>query len=92
MPAHLPTRFTAEILKSPAKGGWTYLIWPDSAAFFGTRGLVKVTGTIDAHPFTSAFMPLGNGLHKLPITAGLRKAIHKEVGGTVTVTLEQRLN
>jgi hypothetical protein len=34
--------FTGEILKSPRPGGWTYVIWPQSASFFKTRGLVKV--------------------------------------------------
>lgn len=92
MPAALPVRFTAEILKSPAKGGWTYLVWPDSPAFFGTRALVKIAGTADGHPFTSAFMPLGDGRHKLPVTAKTLAAIGKSVGDTVTVVVEQRLN
>ena len=58
------------------------------------RGLsrVKVAGTVDGSPFTSAFMPLGHGVHKLPITAKLRRAIGNESGSTVTVTLERRLN
>src|SRR5258708_12326064 len=70
-------QFTAKLRKSPAKGGWNYVIWPESAVFFKTRGLVKVRGTIDGHPFRSAFMAMGGGVHKLPAKAETRHLLAK---------------
>jgi len=86
----IEVHFTAQLRKSPAKGGWNYVIWPESAAFFKTRGVVKVRGTIDGHPFRSAFMAMGGGVHKLPVKAETRQQLGKNTGDVVTVQLTAR--
>jgi hypothetical protein len=91
-PQRLDIRFTARLGKVRPGDTWTCVQLPASAQIFRTRGLVKVSGTVDGYPFTGAFMALGDGTHKLPVAGAVRKAIGKDDGDDVEVHLTQRLS
>lgn len=88
----IDTTFTAPIVRDEATSGWTMVVMPGSGDFFGTRKPVKVTGTIDGHPFAATMLPLGDGTHMLPLRAALRQSVGKGHGADITVRLERRLS
>jgi len=82
--------FDAQLQKGDNPGGWKCVVIDDVRELFATRGLVKIRGAIDREPFTGALMAQGDGTHRLPVKAALRKTIGKEAGDTVHVRIGYR--
>ena len=83
--------FDAKLQKGSNPGAWTCVVLDDVHELFGTRGLVKVRGLIDDHPFEGALMAQGDGTHRLPVRAAIRDAIGKQAGDAVRVQIVERI-
>ena len=90
-PHDIDASFDATI-STEKNSGWTCVVMPGSGDFFGTRRAVKVTGTIDGHPFQATLLPIGDGTHMVPLKAALRRVIDKDIGDNINVHLEQRIS
>lgn len=55
---------------------------------FGSRGVVKVKGTLDGMPFRNSLFPRGKGKHYMVVNKPLREAMGKTAGDPVKVVLD----
>lgn len=55
---------------------------------FGSKGQVKVKGTINGYPFQSTALPMGDGTHYLVVGKSIRDQIQVAQGDRVRVFLE----
>lgn len=80
--------FTGKIGFEVKGSVWTCVNWPGSKQILGTGKAVKVSGSVDGHPFQVALLPNGQGDHMLSINKPLLKKLGKQLGDTVTVYIE----
>ncbi len=89
-------QFTAVIQQFAEKGektGWSYVTIPADIAQQlkpGNKKSFRVKGKLDAHPIAQqALLPMGKGNFILPLKADLRKAIHKNKGAMLKLSLTE---
>ena len=82
--------FSGVIIKEDVKGGWTYIVWPGSADFLGTRKAVKVSAKINKHEFNATCLPRGDGTHLLPLSKSVMSSIGKSAGDRVVVEVRSQ--
>jgi hypothetical protein len=83
-----PLAFDAVI--AGARGGGALVEIPfDVSEVYGTRGQVRVRATFDGYEYRGSIAPMGGGVHVLGLRKDVRVAIGKDIGDTVTVTLEE---
>jgi len=81
-------RFQATIGVEVKGETWSCVEIPSSAEFFGTRKTVRVNATVDDVVLENVgAMVTGTGGHMVSLNAKVRKALGKDIGDTVAVTV-----
>lgn len=81
--------FSAVIIREDAKGGWTYVVWPGSADFLGTRRATKVLAKVGKHEFNATCLPVGDGTHMVPLSKAVMSSIGMTAGDKVVVEVRK---
>lgn len=80
--------FEALIHKVPDLDG-AYIEFPyDVRQEFG-KGRVKVLATFDGHPYRGSLVRMGTDCHIIGIRKDIRKAIGKQPGDSISVTIRE---
>ncbi len=81
--------FQAVLKRPEGVGTWTYLVIPvDMIKAFGSKGRIKIKGTINGCPFQSSALPRGDGTHYLVVNGAIRNMLGVAQGAEVKVVLE----
>jgi len=81
--------FETVLMRPEGVGTWTYLDIPQQvSATFGSKGQVRVKGTINGYPYRTTALPKGDGTHYLVVGKEIREQIQSAQGDTVRVTLK----
>ena len=81
--------FNAEIKRLEGKIQWNVFYFPESTVnCFGSKGNIPVKITVDGHPFDHTLLGSRNG-HYLVYNEFIRRAVGKDTGDIVSVTLEK---
>lgn len=83
------TSFSAVITKEDTKGGWTYVVWPGSAGFLGTRRAKKVSVKVGNHEFNLTCLPVGDGTHMVPLNRSVMSSIGKQIGERIVLEVRK---
>lgn len=81
-------RFSLLIGTDP-NSGWHCVRLPDSAALFGTGKPVRVSARVNDIPYEATALPVGGGIHMLPLRADLRRRHQLAVGDEVELEVVQ---
>jgi len=81
--------FEAVLVRPEGVGTWTFLNIPlEVSNTFGSKGQVKVKGTINGYPYRSTALPMGDGTHYLVVGRDIRDHVHATEGDTIKVIME----
>jgi len=78
--------------RSKEKTGWSYIIIPAAQAnklTSGSRLGFRIKGLLDSYPLKkTAVLPMGDGTFMLPVNGTMRKALGKQHGDKVKLSIE----